>query len=212
MAPLTPRLQSSSPHREHLIGPGLTKNNAVSPARTHGHPRITEADLLELAYGIPSLHASPDTPSLSNSASLHVRPTSKHGRSMSHPFPSLFQSKQKRQGINALSTSDLPDGDNHIPSSQGASRIASSKSLRPSEKALVTGKCMTCDSTVRWPKELLVFRCTVCLTINDLKLVSTTTLEKDIQGSYLFSEKSTNAASPSFSRGMDRVVFYKYNN
>jgi E3 ubiquitin-protein ligase HECTD2 len=28
---------------------------------------------------------------------------------------------------------------------------------------------MTCDSTVRWPKELKVFRCTVCLMINDLK-------------------------------------------
>jgi len=30
---------------------------------------------------------------------------------------------------------------------------------------------MTCDSMVRWPKELKVFRCAVCLTINDLKPV-----------------------------------------
>jgi E3 ubiquitin-protein ligase HECTD2 len=39
------------------------------------------------------------------------------------------------------------------------------------EKDLVTGKCMTCDSMVRWPKNLHVFRCTVCMTINDLKPV-----------------------------------------
>jgi E3 ubiquitin-protein ligase HECTD2 len=210
MAPLTPRLKSSSPHGEHSLGTGLTNKSAVSPARTRGPSRITEADLLELAYGIPSLHASPDTPSSSKNASLRVPPTSKHGRSMSHPFPSLFQSKQKRQGINALSTSDFSDGDNHIPF-PGPSRIPSSKPPRPSEKVLVTGKCMTCDSTVRWPKELVVFRCTVCLTINDLKPVSTTAPERDIQRSYPFSEMSTNTTSASFSRGMGCFVFYKYN-
>ncbi|OTB05388.1 hypothetical protein M426DRAFT_72892 [Hypoxylon sp. CI-4A] len=32
-----------------------------------------------------------------------------------------------------------------------------------------TGNCMTCASLVRWPKELPVFRCTICLTINDIK-------------------------------------------
>ncbi|KAF3180476.1 putative E3 ubiquitin-protein ligase [Orbilia oligospora] len=30
------------------------------------------------------------------------------------------------------------------------------------------GPCMTCASTVRWPTHLTVFRCTVCLGINDL--------------------------------------------
>ncbi|KAH0544830.1 hypothetical protein FGG08_001059 [Glutinoglossum americanum] len=38
-----------------------------------------------------------------------------------------------------------------------------------SEIDLVAGNCMTCDSLVRWPRELNVFRCTICLTINDLK-------------------------------------------
>ena len=33
----------------------------------------------------------------------------------------------------------------------------------------MTGKCVTCDSTVRWPQDLKVFRCTTCLTINDLE-------------------------------------------
>ena len=31
------------------------------------------------------------------------------------------------------------------------------------------GKCATCDSSVRWPQHLEVYRCTVCLMINDLK-------------------------------------------
>ena len=42
---------------------------------------------------------------------------------------------------------------------------------RVPDEDLITGKCMTCDCMVRWPKELLVFRCTICLTINDLKPV-----------------------------------------
>jgi E3 ubiquitin-protein ligase HECTD2 len=213
MVPLTPRLKSSSPQKEHSIGTGLTNRNGVSSARPRGHSRLTEADLLELAYGIPSLHASPDTSSpSSNNTSLHVKPTSKHGRSMSHPFPLLFQSKQKHQGINALNIPDLSDGDIHIPSSQDAPRIASSKFSRASGMTLVTGRCMTCDSKVRWPKELLVFRCTVCLTINDLKPISATAPERDIQGSYHSSGQSTSAASASFSRSMAPFSLYKYNN
>lgn len=37
-------------------------------------------------------------------------------------------------------------------------------------KQPMTGKCMTCDSTVRWPQDVRVFRCTTCLTINDLEM------------------------------------------
>jgi E3 ubiquitin-protein ligase HECTD2 len=32
-----------------------------------------------------------------------------------------------------------------------------------------TGRCMTCGSLVRWPRELQMFRCTICMTINDLQ-------------------------------------------
>lgn len=37
------------------------------------------------------------------------------------------------------------------------------------DKEPVTGRCMTCDSTVRWPREVKVFRCVTCQTINDLE-------------------------------------------
>jgi E3 ubiquitin-protein ligase HECTD2 len=196
MAPLTPRLKTQ---QEPL------NTNDGSPARTCSQSRITEADL-ELAYGIPALHASPDMPSTSN---LHIRPTSKHGRSMSHPFPVLFHSKQKRQGVNALSTAEVSDGNNHALPSQNQSRTATSKPAKPSEKLLVTGKCMTCDSTVRWPKELSVFRCTVCLTINDLKAASTAMLERDTQGINPFGEMSTYVPSASFSRSILSFTFHK---
>lgn len=191
-----PRLKSSSPQKQPNMGTGPTMNT-VSPERTRGHGRLTEADLLELAYGIPSLHTSPDAQSSSDQASS-MRLTSKHGRSKSHPFPSLFQSKQKRDGVNALSTSDSSDGDNHLLPSHGAY----SKHARPPDKVLVTGKCMTCDSTVRWPKELLVYRCTVCLTINDLKSLCNHSLDGDVQGSYNFEGMNENTISASFSRGM----------
>lgn len=50
-------------------------------------------------------------------------------------------------------------------------RNPTAKPAKVPDKDLMTGKCMTCDSMVRWPKELKVFRCTVCLTINDLQPV-----------------------------------------
>lgn len=35
-------------------------------------------------------------------------------------------------------------------------------------KDFATGNCMTCGSLMRWPKDLKVFKCTICATINDL--------------------------------------------
>jgi E3 ubiquitin-protein ligase HECTD2 len=137
----------------------------LSPGRLQGPPRITEADILQHAYGIPSLR-EPNSQA-SNQGSSRRRSTSRHGRSMSHPFPSIFQSKKKRQVDNSALDSADTGHSRLIP--QSPSKITTSKFLRVPDKDLVTGKCMTCDSVVRWPKELTVFRCTVCLTINDLK-------------------------------------------
>ena len=35
-------------------------------------------------------------------------------------------------------------------------------------KDMVAGRCMTCNTAVKWPKHLNVFRCTSCLMVNDL--------------------------------------------
>jgi len=162
MPPWSSRLLSPSSRNE----PGLNTVDAVSPARARS--RITETDILENAYGIPSLPPSPHT---NHGASRSSKPTQtpSHGRSMSHPFPSLFSAKKKRHGETAAagfeSTDD--DGSSHNVAQYIAQHPAGKQ--RVPDKDLMTGKCMTCDSMVRWPKELTVFRCTVCLTINDLK-------------------------------------------
>jgi hypothetical protein len=54
-----------------------------------------------------------------------------------------------------------------------STRTVAGKANDPHQPNLLTGRCMTCASMVRWPKDLSVFRCTVCLTINDLAPIST---------------------------------------
>ncbi|KAL0940971.1 HECT-domain-containing protein [Colletotrichum truncatum] len=90
------------------------------------------------------------------------RPT--HSRSMSHPFPALFSTKKKRPDTTYESDSDdnvpvmtKPQGNTH---KRGGANSGS--------RDFATGNCMTCGSLVRWPRELKVFKCTVCLTINDI--------------------------------------------
>jgi E3 ubiquitin-protein ligase HECTD2 len=92
---------------------------------------------------------------------------------MSHPFPSLFSAKKKRIGEPATTAGfESTDDDAISPiATQNTPNNHASKQ-KVVDKDLTTGKCMTCDSMVRWPKELKVFRCTVCMTINDLKPIA----------------------------------------
>lgn len=100
------------------------------------------------------------------------RPRHGHGRSLSHPFPSLFASKKKKPVRSEDSDSDSTDD-------LAAMTKGKSKPQRPhhtprdvpssASRDFATGHCMTCGSLVRWPRELHVFRCTICLTINDLQ-------------------------------------------
>lgn len=110
---------------------------------------------------------------------------------MSHPFPGLFAGRRKN--YDAARRRDSVDEDSMSSvSGSGAGQQGRSVGLETTRdqnqnqnqnqspgrgKAiensdLVTGKCGTCDSLVRWPRELLVFRCTVCLMINDLRPVA----------------------------------------
>lgn len=87
---------------------------------------------------------------------------------MSHPFPSLFASKKSKP---LPAPDESTDDDLPRPGQPNArSSMASKTSRGPADFS--NGTCMTCGSRVRWPKELNVFRCTICLTINDLKPVA----------------------------------------
>ena len=113
--------------------------------------------------------ASTEFYSSSNSAS---RP--RHGRSISHPFPSLFgNGKRTDRKVDLDQLEAELDGLNDNTGIVAGNEITRTSSEReksqPSENDLVVGKCATCDSLVRWPRHLDVYRCSVCLMINDLK-------------------------------------------
>lgn len=99
---------------------------------------------------------------------------SQHSRSMSHPFPSLFSSKKKKVAGNLDRSRNedlLGSDDDHRRQPQSNPRAQTVTPRKDSRGPMDfnTGNCMTCSSLVRWPKGILVFRCTICLTINDLK-------------------------------------------
>ncbi|KAI9049883.1 hypothetical protein LZ554_006031 [Drepanopeziza brunnea f. sp. 'monogermtubi'] len=159
-----------SPSTRNEAGPNSANAPSLSPARPR--PRISEADILDNAYGIPIL--SP--PSHTSYGAPRPTPSPSHGRSMSHPFPSLFSSRRKRPGESAAvaefeSAEEEPDPPIGARNTNQNSTPTPKQRQKVPDKDLMTGNCMTCDSLVRWPKELKVFRCTVCLTINDIKPV-----------------------------------------
>ncbi|RFU80965.1 other hect domain ubiquitin ligase e3 [Trichoderma arundinaceum] len=112
--------------------------------------------------------ANPDSSSDSEAeSSQHNRGREpKHSRSMSNPFPSLFSSR-KRQGSASKPFVDLDQANlGPVPNNrQAKTHMRGSPSM---SKDFATGNCMTCASLVKWPKELKVFKCTICMTINDL--------------------------------------------
>lgn len=135
-----------------------------APSRVPAPSHITDN---EITVGNPIL--DPSVAAIRPPANTPAKPTrvpSRHGRSVSHPFPALFSGKKKRtvpliadDGTTPFDLTD--DGILRTTPHQNASRVP--------DKDLAVGHCMTCNSTVKWPKELVVFRCSVCMTINDLK-------------------------------------------
>ncbi|KAL7795231.1 hypothetical protein V8C37DRAFT_47878 [Trichoderma ceciliae] len=115
---------------------------------------------------------------------------SKHSRSMSNPFPSLFSSR-KRQGSASKPSIDMDKADGG-PAANSRQTKTHRKGSPSRSKDFATGNCMTCASLVKWPKELKVFKCTICMTINDLVPTSV-----DTQGS---KQRHDTSPGPSTSR------------
>lgn len=95
-----------------------------------------------------------------------------HVRSLSNPFPSLFRGKRRKDTrsdspTEIFSNSDLPCDDFYPPWCSEATGVNEDKG-QAKMKDFASGNCMTCGSTMRWPKELDVFKCSICVTINDL--------------------------------------------
>ena len=157
-----PRLYLGSP----TPGPG-PKPRARALNSAPYHEDLTGDD----TYHNPPLHGVPIIALTSTSGPSRLN----HGRSHSHPFPSIFGAGKKKESLydpdrndDALETlAESP----FIPSGLATKdyMTSSGTSVQDKEKDLVIGKCITCNSLVRWPRRLNVFRCTVCLTVNDLK-------------------------------------------
>lgn len=168
MSSWTPSITPNSPNGRSARDP------ASSPVRESRRNADLNRPLPPLPqtrvdYEIPTLRRKPhsDPPNFS---------TLKHTRSFSHPFPSFFGGKKtekknsaRKQGNNT----DITDDDSSLNDDKGlrspSSRNPSRNSSIKKEKQPMTGKCMACDSTVRWPQGLKVYRCSICLTINDLE-------------------------------------------
>lgn len=86
----------------------------------------------------------------------------RHSRSMSNPFPSLFSTKKKHRDSAGVEP-EYDQGPESGHSARGHARGGMAGS-----KDFASGHCMTCASLVKWPKDLKVFKCTICSTINDL--------------------------------------------
>ncbi|KAK5092392.1 putative E3 ubiquitin-protein ligase [Lithohypha guttulata] len=142
-----------SPDSRRRNGPDLNRPLPAPPSS------------LPNGYEIPTLRRKP-VPEPTQPGQLG------HSRSFSHPFPSLFGGKRQEKKIyprhDEVDSSEDAFGQPKSGSSR-SKKTQRSGSHRTNNKEPVTGKCMTCDSTVRWPQDLKVFRCTTCLTINDLE-------------------------------------------
>lgn len=154
MSPWPPRSQSNQ--QPHHVSPQQHPIPPRTSSQTQQEPNIE--------YGIPTLHHSRSTKEQADAAAL------RHARSFSHPFPSLFggsKKADKRTPVNAQGSVGVDSTDDETSFVRRPSRVKRDNSL--SEKEPVTGRCMTCYSTVRWPREVKVFRCVTCQTINDLE-------------------------------------------
>lgn len=159
----------SWPARLHLgsPAPGLGPKSRASKS-----PPSRQDQIESNTYDDQPLHGVPVI-ALTGTSSPS-RPS--HGRSYSHPFPSIFGTGKRTEKKPEIDhNDDVLEALTESPfvSTGLASKdlmAANPTSLQNGEQELVTGKCSTCDSLVRWPRHLDVFRCTVCLMVNDLKL------------------------------------------
>ncbi|KAK3943523.1 putative E3 ubiquitin-protein ligase [Diplogelasinospora grovesii] len=151
-----------------------TNNGQTSSPRPHaGSPsarftsgsRMTDFEVLD--------NSQIQGDSSSSDEGLHPsRPQrpARHTRSVSHPFPSLFSSKKKKPEPPTTKDSDSEPTDDAAPMSKPSRpQIRGHRNgSSTGSKDYNTGNCITCGSLVRWPRELHVFKCTICLTINDI--------------------------------------------
>lgn len=93
-----------------------------------------------------------------------------HSRSISLTSP--FSGKKQKGGALDIWDSDDSDDDDFTPlestSTSPRKGLQTPRGLIGDD--LATGKCATCNATVRWPRNMNSYRCTECLMVNDLEI------------------------------------------
>lgn len=154
---------------------GSSTSNQASNHGTRSNESASQEDRLRGATRPQTPLRSLPFPTFNNSHGTSIpRRVSQHGRSVSHPFPSVFGSGKKQNSredddgiVVDAKTLHFGSPGSQVPDQPGFSRLSSANN---NELELTSGKCATCDSHVRWPRHLDVFRCTVCLMVNDQKI------------------------------------------
>ncbi|KAI5466891.1 hypothetical protein BGZ63DRAFT_458978 [Mariannaea sp. PMI_226] len=189
---LISRIHHSALHTPTTLPPALGSRYDFSLADVHHNAAADSSDSDADFYPPPQAPAKPST--ATSSSSLHPSSKARHSRSMSQPFPSLFSSKKKRQSsIGAPPPADLgfTDEDTTMPQRLSANR-SHTRGGPAGSKDFATGNCMTCSSLVRWPRELKVFKCTICMTINDIEL---STVESQLNENSRWRREATQSSA-----------------
>lgn len=126
-----------------------------------------------------------------------------------HLLPSLANDERKQKDVGAtkgrggnLNGYDLSES-RPLPVNTLSASIRTSPPQQ-GNTGLITGKCATCGSLVRWPRHLHIFRCTVCLMVNHLKLASAKPTDEDgLRAELQVNMVETETCNPKL--GMQRV-------
>lgn len=150
---------SRQSHQDSHISPLLQTS---SPCPSSGGPAVIS----------PAVNNAGESSSTDYDGSPSRRRRSFPVRSLSNQFPSLFSGRKKKDRrsdstAELFSNSDFPGDDFYLPQQVEPTGVDGDRS-QADMKEFASGNCMTCGSTMRWPKELDVFKCSICVTINDL--------------------------------------------
>ncbi|KAF4333720.1 other hect domain protein [Fusarium beomiforme] len=173
-----PNINSNSDLISRIHNTALHTPTTLPALYSANLPASSNGNRFELSYSNANADSSSDESDLHPTRPPSSKPRRpQHTRSMSQPFPSLFGSKKKRQNSVGAPPPDLgfADDDTEMPRQAPKTHVRNSSHTRNGHvgsKDFATGNCMTCGSLVRWPRELKVFKCTICTTVNDLEPLS----------------------------------------
>ncbi|KAJ5697328.1 hypothetical protein N7488_011012 [Penicillium malachiteum] len=150
---------TSRPGRNLPIPPISNSNSTAFPS----NPSLPETRLRHPSHSQNDIIMSPMNGNSPNSPSRRG-----HHRSISHPFPFATLGKKRDKAKAPTWDSDSDSDDVTYPDQGLATSPRKDVSKGGPGNDLAEGKCQTCNSTVRWPRHLTIYRCTTCLMVTDL--------------------------------------------